>query len=152
MPEVRGWQRAGALGVLFGSAELAQSRGLSVPQHLYASAPEKTYGVGSHSLRSEQTLVPLAQRLGHTICLDWIKGQETGLAKDVLRQTGIVLVAWQHEDIPIIAAAIPGGNISETRTWADDRFDLVWIFDLLLEGTYSFKEIRQGLLSGDLDI
>lgn len=36
---VRGWQRAGALSVLFGSPEIAQSRGLSVPRHLYASHP-----------------------------------------------------------------------------------------------------------------
>ncbi len=148
---VRGWQRAGALSVLFGSAEIAQSRGLSVPQNLYASDPELTDSAGSISRRTKQTLIPLAQRLKLTICVDWIKGQEAELAQDILKQSGAVLVSWQHEEIPAIAAAIPGGNIPQTRAWADDRFDLVWVFDLMSNGAYHFKEVHQVLLSDDLE-
>jgi len=149
---VRGWQRAGAISLLFGSAEIAQSRGLSIPQHLYASDSEKADKAGSKSRRPKQTLIPLAQRLELIICADWIKGQEAELCRDVLKQTGTVLISWQHEMIPAIAAAIPGGNIPQTRTWNDERFDLVWIFDLLPDGTYGFKEFHQALLSSDLDI
>ena len=149
---VRGWQRAGALSVLFASAEIAQSRGLSVPQHLYASDPENANGAGSKSRRPKQTLIPLAQRLGLIICVDWIKGQEAELCRDVLTQNGTVLISWQHEQIPAIAAAIPGGNILQTRNWQDERFDLVWVFDLLPDCTYSFKEIHEALLSHDLDV
>ena len=148
---VRGWQRAGALGLLLGSAEFARTRGLSVPQHLYASGPASANGAGSMSRRPQQTLIPLAQRLGLAICLDWTKGQEAGLCRDVLTQNGTVLISWQHEQIPAIAGAIPGGNIPATRTWQDDRFDLVWIFDQSPDSRYSFKEIHQALLSHDLD-
>ena len=147
---VRGWQRAGALSLLFGSAEIAQSRGLSVPQYLYASDPEKADELGSKSRRPKQTLIPLAQRLELIICADFIKGQETELCRDVLAQTGTVLISWQHELIPVIAAGIPGGKIPETQTWDDERFDMVWVFDLLPGGTYRFKEVNQELLSGDL--
>jgi hypothetical protein len=149
---VRGWQRAGAIALLFGSAELAQSRGLSVPQHLYGSDPEKADKAGSKSRRPKQTLIPLAQRLDLQIRAFWLKGQEAELCRDVLTRTGAVLVSWQHELIPDIAAAIPGGNIPQTRRWDDRRFDLVWVFDLLPDGKYSFKEVHQALLSGDLDI
>ena len=149
---VRGWQRAGALALLFGSAELAQSRGLSVPQHLYASDPDKADKVGSKSRRPKQTLIPLAQRLDFQINASWLKGQETRLCQDVLNCSGTVLISWQHELIPKIAAAIPGGKIPQTRKWDDARFDLVWVFDLLPDGNYSFKELHQALLSGDLDI
>lgn len=149
---VRGWHRAGSLSVLFGSAEIAKSRGLLVPQHLYASDPENADKAGSKSRRPKQTLIPLAKRLKLTICVDWIKGQETELCRDVLTQNGTVLISWQHEQIPAIAAAIPGGNIPQTRNWQDERFDLVWVFDLLPDGTYSFKEIHQALLSSDLDV
>lgn len=148
---VRGWQRAGALCLLFASAEIARSRGLSVPQHLYASNPENANAVGSKSHRPKQTLIPLAQRLGLMICVDWTKGQEEELCREVLAQDGTVLISWQHENIPAISAAIPGGNTPQTRNWPDDRFDLVWVFDLLPDGTYSFKEIHQALLSHDLD-
>ncbi len=71
---VRGWQRAGAISLLFGSAEIAQSRGLSVPQHLYASDPEKADKAGSKSRRPKQTLIPLAQRLELIITANWLKG------------------------------------------------------------------------------
>ena len=150
--DVRGWQRAGALGVLFASAEIAQIRGLSVPQLLYASNPENASATGSRSQRPKQTLIPLAQRLGLVICVDWRKGQEAELCQDVLAQNGTVLISWQHEKISAIAAAIPGGDNPQTRIWQDDRFDLVWVFDLLPDGTYGFKEIHQALLSHDLDV
>jgi hypothetical protein len=149
---VRGWQRAGAIALLFGSAELAQSRGLSVPQHLYGSDPDKADKVGSKSRRPKQTLIPLAQRLDLQIHASWLKGQEVKLCREVLKRPGTVLISWQHELIPNIAAAIPGGKIPQTRKWDDERFDLVWVFDLLPDGTYSFKEFHQALLSGDLDI
>jgi len=147
---VRGWQRAGALCLLFGSAEIAQSRGLSVPQVLYACNPDKKGQGGTKSRRSKQTLIPLAQRLDFKIRADWVKGQEEDLCRDVLKQTGAVLIAWSHEKIPDIAAFIPGGNIPQTRNWEDERFDLVWVFDLLPSGEYSFHVIHQDLLSDDL--
>jgi hypothetical protein len=93
----------------------------------------------------------LAERLGISICEVWAKGQEADLCRDVLTKNGTVLISWQHEQIPLIAAAIPGGNIPQTRNWPDERFDLVWVFDLLPDGTYRFKEIHQALLSGDLE-
>jgi len=146
---VRGWQRAGALSLLFGSADIAHSRGLSVPRHLYAANPEKADHLGSKSRRPKETLEPLALRLGVTMFLDWSKGQENSLCKDVLTKSGTVLISWQHELIPAIAAAIPGGSIPQTKVWADERFDLVWVLDRLTDGKYSFREIRQALLAGD---
>ena len=150
--DVRGWQRAGALSVLFSSTEITQSRGLSVPQRLYASNPENASATGGKSNRPKQTLIPLAQRLGLIICEDWRKGQETELCRDVLTKNGTILISWQHEKIPAIAAALPSGNLPQMQIWPDDRFDLVWVFDLLPESTYMFKEIHQALLSGDLDV
>ena len=148
---VRGWQRAGALSALFGSAAMAATRGLSVPGLLYASAQDSSDPTGSKSRRPHQTLIPLAQRAGLVICSDWTKGQEAELCREVLTQNGTVLISWQHERIPAIAAAIPGGNIPATQSWADERFDLVWVFDLLADGTYRFQEVRQALLSNDLN-
>ena len=60
-----------------------------------------------------------------------------------------MLISWQHERIPAIAAGIPGGNIPATQSWGDNRFDLVWVFDLQPEGLYRFGEVCQALLAGD---
>ena len=57
---VRGWQRAGALVLLFtpGVAK-ALGHGLSVPNHLYCISHKH------HSKRTRQTLTPLARKLEH---------------------------------------------------------------------------------------
>lgn len=149
---VRGWQRAGALCLLFGSPEIAASRGLAVPVVLFASDPDQPDRGGSKSRRSKQTLIPLAMRLDLKIRANWTKGQETRLVREVLQQDGPVLMAWPHENIPKIAARLPGGNIPQTRKWEDDCYDRIWVFDLLPDGRYSFKSIPQVLLSGDAGI
>src|ERR1700759_5371327 len=81
---VRGWQRAGAISLLFGSAEIAQTRGLSVPQHLYASVTEKPDKAGRNSRRPKQTLTALAKRLELIINADGLAGQEAEICRDAL--------------------------------------------------------------------
>ena len=61
---VRGWQRAGAISLLFGSAEIAQIRGLSVPQHLYASDPEKADKAGSKQPQAQTNPDPISRTTG----------------------------------------------------------------------------------------
>lgn len=149
---VRGWQRAGALCLLFGSAEIAVRRGLAVPRVLFASDPDRPDRSGSKSRRSKQTLIPLAMRLDLKIRANWAKGQETRLVREVLQQDGPVLISWPHESISKIAARLPGGNLPQTRKWDDNCYDRIWVFDLLPDGSYSFKAVPQALLSGDLEI
>src|SRR6185503_2894251 len=77
---VRGWQRAGALCTLFGSARIAASRGLAVPEHLYASDPDKINDTGSKSRRPKETLSALSKLLGIETSLEFAKGEEPELA------------------------------------------------------------------------
>ena len=69
---------------------------------------------------------------------------------------GVVLIAWEHEDIPAIGNEI----LKQTETpdslgvptkWHGDRYDMVWIFDRP-GGTgpiASFSMFAQMLLAGD---
>jgi hypothetical protein len=41
----------------------------------------------------------------------------------------VVLIAWQHERIPNIAALILGDVQHVPPRWPGHRFDLVWVFD-----------------------
>lgn len=143
-----GWQRAGGLATLF-----APSNGqfvsplLTKPQQLFAS------GLGKHSnsLRPQETITPTAQKLGVTINTTYLKGQESALAAAVTATSGVVLVAWEHQDIPTIANAILGNNTTVPQQWPGDRFDLVWVFDLTAaNGQYTFQQVPQLLLAGDL--
>ncbi|AJX31047.1 hypothetical protein [Burkholderia oklahomensis] len=144
---VFGWQRAGALAVLFApSRGPLQSAGLATPDCLFAAAVAKH----AKSERPIDTITPLAHKLGLAICDTYTKGQEKELAEAAVASKGSVLIAWQHEDIPAIADAIPLGKDTVPQKWPDDRFDLVWVFDLdAASGKYRFNQVPQLLLKGD---
>jgi hypothetical protein len=62
-----------------------------------------------------------------------------------------VLICWQREYIPDIAAVILDSKKIAPRDWPEDRFDLFWVFDLQPSSAkYKFKQVPQKLLGGDL--
>lgn len=72
------------------------------------------------------------------------------MVSDVLTCPGPVLIAWEHEDIPLIPNLLLG-NDTTPQTWPSDRFDVVWIFDLNpATGIYAFSQVPQLPLQGDL--
>lgn len=143
---VRGWQRAGALASLFGPATDKDARhGLSVPRHLYACNPHK------HSKRTRQTLTPLARKLGIEINEDFSAGDEAELARHARERHGAVLICWRHHHLHTLAHHIVGDRTTIPQSWGEDRYDLVWVFDLdPATGIYVFREVAQELLDGDL--
>ena len=152
---VRGWQRAGALARFFApTAAQFQHPGIDQPQFLFASGPvskkDKETGTGSKSFRPEQTITPLSELVGVTIDLSFAEGQETEVAEAAVASDGVALIAWQHEEIPAIADAILGKSGGVPAKWPGTRFDLVWVFDLQPDGLYSFSQVPQMLLPGDL--
>jgi len=140
---VQGWQRAGALVCLFDPARgPLQSTELATPQFLFAS--------DDSSLRPKETITPLAKRLKLKIDLSFSKGQESALVAAAKAANGVVLIAWQHEDIPAIGNAIVGNKTTVPQKWPGDRFDIVWVFDLdSASGHYKFTQVPQCLLAGD---
>jgi hypothetical protein len=62
----------------------------------------------------------------------------------------VVLICWQREYIPDIASVILGSKKIAPRDWTEDRFDLLWVFDLQRASfRYKFKQVPQKLLGGD---
>ena len=133
-----------------------QLPGIEQPQFLFASGPaskqQKKAGNGSKSCRPEQTITPLSQLLGSAVPLNlnFVKGEEQQVAAAAMACTGVVLIAWQHEDIPAIAEAILGKTGVVPATWPGNRFDVVWVFNLGPNSGYSFSQVPQMLLAGDL--
>jgi hypothetical protein len=150
---VKGWQRAGALVCFFAPDRgPLQSPLIATPTFLFASAPiDGSSNTGeSRSRRSEETLTPLAKKLGAQINLAFTKGQEKEVAQAAQACTGPVLIAWQHEKIYDIAEAIPGGSIAP-QNWPGDRFDIVFVLTLRhATNVYDFAQVPQSLLAGDL--
>jgi hypothetical protein len=140
---VQGWQRAGALACLFAPFRGAlQSPELAAPQFLFAS--------DDSSHRPKETITPLAAKLSLEINPGFGKGQESDLVAAAKAATGVVLIAWQHENIPAIGNAITGDKTTVPQKWPGSRFDVVWIFDLNpASGAYDFTQVPQCLLAGD---
>jgi broad specificity phosphatase PhoE len=138
---VLGWTRANALISLFAPPNGAVPRPpLARPAALFAS--------GSQSLRPKQTITPLAAAFNLSITT-FLKGQEAELVVAVKAAGGPALISWQHEAIPEIAALIRGRADGVPPVWPGKRFDLVWVFDLDADGTWSFVQAPQFLLPGD---
>jgi hypothetical protein len=136
-----GWKRAGALVSLFNPAGGAAPRPpLAKPTTLFASE--------SRSLRPKQTIAPLATALNLSIAT-FLKGQEAQLIAAAKEGEGPVLISWQHEAIPRIAALIRGSADGVPPKWPDHRFDLIWVFEFQPSGAWSFAQVPEFVMPGD---
>lgn len=150
----RGWQRSGALAVLFDPALGTLQAGLRTPGALLSPSYGDPAKTAAH--RTYQTIQGLSDRLGVPIVSAFAEGQEAQLATSVVSgYPGVVLICWEHGHIPALASSLPtilGTAIPQT--WPDDRFDVIWTFTLVPGATpaqYTFGQIPQQLLSGDTD-
>ena len=164
---VRGWQRAGALATLFAPSRTTLPS-IGTPQFIYAVKVDTDFEnphdaasqkIGTKGKRAQQTVAPIAEKLGSLATLDFTfdKGDESALIMSAMACRGIVLICWVHENIPNIARQIPLNPVTPVPTgWPDDaqgygRFDIVWAFEFdEPAGTYRFSQIPQMLLAGDL--
>ncbi|HYJ47082.1 MAG TPA: hypothetical protein VEV81_10755 [Pyrinomonadaceae bacterium] len=144
---VRGWQRAGALVGFFAPANTSfRDPALAAPPFLFASKPIRSNG--SH--RSLETLTPLAEKLAIRINSHFTRLAVEEMLEEVFMCAGVVLICWQQEFIPKIANYILRGQTTAPQDWPNDRFDMVWVFDLdQASARYSFHQVPQSLLLGD---
>jgi hypothetical protein len=175
-----GWQRAGGLVTLFVPPWGPRHPALATPQHLYASDPASPAGGDGDaegegpSERPYETLTALSAALGssqgpvqiHTghAAKDYDKMVEAALGRQ-----GAVLIAWQHEDIPLLnkkgapgisqyilnQTGTPNGTLAVPSGWPAGpqgaRYDLIWVFDRPSGSgpITGFTMVAQMLLAGD---
>jgi hypothetical protein len=150
----RGWQRSGALAVLFDPALGPVQAGLKTPAALLSPSYGSLDKTAEH--RTHETIQGLSDRLGLAIVSDFAEGSEAQLAASVVSSySGVVLICWEHDHIPAIATSLPTvpGTVIP-QPWPDDRFDVIWTFTLVpgsAPAQYTFGQIPQQLLSGDTD-
>lgn len=116
---MRGWTRAGALVGLFGSAHA----GVDCPTKIFASDPNEV--TGQHGRRAVETIARLAEARGISLDTTFAVGDEADIAKAMLLEQGVVLVSWEHHNIPRIVRGIGVREFADD--WPDLRFDLVRI-------------------------
>ncbi len=147
----RGWQRAGALAVLFGPGPV-RCAGLPVPTALFApdyGTPEESAGYRSH-----QTLQPLAARLGLEIGTPAAADEPERLVQHVLARDGHVVICWRHRFIAAMVEELARTvDLEPTPAvgadWPDERFDVVLVLDHAGPGRYRMRQVPQLALAGD---
>jgi hypothetical protein len=152
---VPGWQRAGALNAFFAPYKSKPAkRHIATPDFIYAADPK------GETQRPCETVTPLAVWLGYkqggkrfNVSYD-VSGGEKDLAKSVLKQSGVVLICWEHDNIMphimcAISAKVPISNYESILDPFPDVFYLVWILDLKKKG-YEWRSVNQNLMAGDL--
>ena len=167
-----GWERAGALVTLF-APPWGPKPSLATPQFLFASDPTARHdddaGDEGPSQRPYETLTALAAKLNLSIDTSHGKNHYAKMMTSALACDGAVLIAWQHEDIPLTTktggAGISQEILTQTETtgtfniptsWstgpAGARYDLVFVFDRPSGNgpITGFTLLAQQLLAGDL--
>ncbi len=168
-----GWERAGALVTLFAPPWGPKSP-LATPGFLFAADPESKSGDADKSdagpsQRPFETLTALAAALNLIIDASHKKNHFDKMVAAALACEGAVLIAWQHEDIPLktkdgdpgisqcilTATDTPAGKFPIPATWPKGtqgaRYDLVFVFDRP-DGNgpiTKFTLFPQRLLAGD---
>ena len=92
----------------------------------YIFVPTINTGKKTSTARMYQTIVPYAIKYDLGINTKYDVDDTKGLAQDVLKRNGTVLVVWEHKHIDNILKAF---GIDNKEKWPDEDFDSIWIIN-----------------------
>lgn len=111
-----------------------------VPNHIYA--PELSSGSRTGHSRMFQTATPLAALYNLKINTKFDEDDTDDAADDVKSKKKVVLMVWEHSQIPSLAKSLqPDGA---PTTWDGDDFDSIWILDYS-SGTGKWSQSTEGI-------
>jgi hypothetical protein len=112
----------------------------SQPSSLYV--PTVGSGKMTAHARMFQTASPLAVQDNLSVNSKFAVADAAGVAGDVLKRTGVVLLVWEHENIPENAAAL--GVKDKHLKWDGPDFDSIWVI--------TYTNNKKGNLKAELRI
>ena len=93
------------------------------PAYIYV--PTVTSGKSTGHARMLQTATPLAVQNSLPVNSKYAESDDDGVAADVLKRTGLVVLVWEHDNIPKVASAL--GVKGDDLRWSGSDFDGIWI-------------------------
>jgi hypothetical protein len=112
------------------------------PKPSYIYVPSVTSGKSTGHARMFQTITPFAIQNSLSIDSKFGETDDDGVALEVMKKTGLVLLVWEHQNIPRIANAL--GVKDKHLKWDDSDFDSIWIIK------YAYSE--KGKLKASLTV
>jgi hypothetical protein len=92
----------------------------------YTYVPTISTGKKTNSVRMFQTISPFAVQKNLVINSKYAETDTDDAANDVLKKRGIILMVWEHDNIPNLAKAL---GVKGKLTWSGKDFDSIWIID-----------------------
>jgi len=109
-----------------------ENRALALPAVLmrkfgkpdYTYVPSLKLGKSTKHARMFQTVTPFAVQQNLMVDSRFAEDDATGVAKEVLKRSGLVLLVWEHSQIESVAKAI---GVKNPPKWKGEDFDSIWI-------------------------
>ena len=109
------------------------------PDHVYVPSPR--IGKSTSHVRMFETVIPFAVKYDLTVNSEFRVDAYSAVADQVLKKTGTVLMVWEHQAIPVLAAQLGVINPPE---WNRKDFDNIWIITFV-GGKASLSIDREGI-------
>ncbi len=108
----------------------------------FAYVPSLKNDSSTHHARMFQTITPLAVKYQLAVNTLFDETNATGLAADVKKRRGTVLLVWEHKNIMPIAQAL---GLSNFPKWKGEDFDSIWIVTFNAAGQPALSFDKEGL-------
>jgi hypothetical protein len=105
------------------------------PAYIYV--PSITTGKSTGHARMFQTVTPLAVQAGIPINSKYAETDGNGVAAEIMKKTGLVLLVWEHDNIPAVARAL--GVKGKDLKWNGSDFDSIWIITYVIDNKGKLK-------------
>ena len=114
-------------------------RKFGIPDRIYTPSPN--LGGSTSAARMYQTIIPFAVKYNLKINTKYEVKDEKQIADAIKKQSGTVLLVWEHKAIPKILKAL---GVEGKMDWDDNVFDSIWIITLQ-NGTAKLSKDREGI-------
>ena len=125
------------------------NRSLALPKVLFGKfgtastilVPTVKAGIQTKQSRMFQTISPYAVKYAININSSYDDNDVKDVAADVKSRTGVVILVWEHNNIPKLAKALGVQNVTG---WPNSDFDSIWVvtYD---NGTATLTKDTEGL-------
>jgi hypothetical protein len=95
---------------------------IGIPDYIYV--PSLDLDIATKHCRMFQTISPFAVKYNLPINSKFDEKDIRKVAKNVLDKSGIVLVVWNHSEIPELIMQL---GIKHAKTWENNDFDSIWL-------------------------
>lgn len=97
---------------------------VGVPDFTYI--PQVNTGKTTRSVRMLQTITPFAVEHNLVLNSDFKNDEVKKATADVLQKSGVVLMVWEHSNIPDLAKAL---GVNRKLKWKDEDYDSIWVLE-----------------------